>query len=107
MSVCLGTWKWILVNLTTGKHHSKTSRSLMGSLKGDKILLAVPLLKWYLDRGLEVTKVQQEVEFTSEPCFKPFGDGLSKAGRVGDADSSKAIMVYTMKLVSFCFIFRS
>ena len=81
--------------------------SLIGSLKGDKILLASPLLKWYLEHGLEVTKVYQVVEFTSEPCFKPFGDAVSNTRRAGDADPSKAIIADTMKLVSFCFIFRS
>ena len=39
-------------------------RSLVGSMKGEKILLATTLLKWYLEHGLEVTKVHQVVEFT-------------------------------------------
>ena len=30
-------------------------RMLVGSYRGDKILLATPLLRWYLDHGLEVT----------------------------------------------------
>ena len=74
--------------------------SLIGSMKGEKILLATPLLKWYLEHGLEVTKVHQVIEFTPEPCFKPFGDAVSDARRAGDADPSKAIIVDTMKLVS-------
>ena len=78
-------------------------RSLIGSMKGEKILLATPLLKWYLEHGLEVTKVHQVVEFTPEPCFKPFGDAVSDARRAGDADSRKAIIADTMKLVSFLF----
>ncbi|CAH3180046.1 unnamed protein product, partial [Porites lobata] len=73
-------------------------RSLIGSMKGEKILLATPLLKWYLEHGLEVTKVYQVVEFTPEPCFKPFGDAVSDARRAGDADPSKAIIADTMKL---------
>ena len=55
-------------------------RSLIGSMKGEKILLATPLLKWYLEHGLEISKVHQVVEFTPEPCFKPFvdaGDAVS------------------------------
>ena len=79
-------------------------RSLIGSMKGDKVLLATPLLKWYLEHGLEVTKVHQVIEFTPQPCFKPFGDAVSDARRAGDADPSKAIIADTMKLVSFCFI---
>ena len=78
-------------------------RSLIGSLKGEKILLATPLLKWYLEHGLEVTKVHQVVEFTPEPCFQPFGDAVSDARRAGDVDPSKAIIADTMKLVSFVF----
>ena len=79
-------------------------RSLIGSMKGEKILLATPLLKWYLEHGLEVPKVHQVIEFTPEPCFKPFGDAVSDARRAGDADPRKAIIADTRKLVSFCFI---
>ena len=79
-------------------------RSLIGSIKGEKILLATPLLKWYLEHGLEVTKVHQVIEFTPEPCLKPFGDAVSNARRARDADPKKAIIADTMKLVSFCFI---
>ena len=79
-------------------------RSLIGSMKGEKILLATPLLKWYLEHGLEVTKVHQVIEFTPEPCFKPFGDAVADARRAGDADRRKVIIVDTIKLVSFCFI---
>ena len=34
-------------------------RSLIGSMFGEKILLATPLLKWYLEHGLEATRVYQ------------------------------------------------
>ena len=80
-------------------------RSLIGSVKGEKILLATPLLKWYLEHGLEVTRVHQVVEFTPEPCFKTFGDAVSDARRAGDTDPRKAIIADTMKMVRFCFIF--
>ena len=73
-------------------------RSLVGSMIGEKILLATPLLKWYLEHGLEVTRVYQVIEYTPKPCFKPFGDAVSNARRAGDADPSKAIIADTMKL---------
>ena len=78
-------------------------RSLIESLKGEKILLATPLLKWYLEHGLKVTKAYQVIEFTPKPCLKLFGDAVSDARRAGDANPSKAIIVDTMKLVSFVF----
>ena len=82
---------------------AQARRSLIGSLKGEKILLATPLLKWYLEHGLKVTKVYQVIEFTPKPCFKQFGDALSDARRAGDADPNKSIIADTMELVSFVF----
>ena len=73
-------------------------RSLIGSMFGEKILLATPLLKWYLEHGLEVTRVYQVIEYTPNPCFKPFGDAVSDARRAGDADPSKVIIADTSKL---------
>ena len=78
---------------------SRLKHSLIGSIKGEKILLAIPLLKWYLKRGLEVTHVYHVIEYTPKPCFKPFGDAASNARRARDADPSKAIIAHTMKLV--------
>ena len=78
---------------------SRPRRSLNSSMVGEKILLATPLLGWYLEHGLEVTRVHQVIKYTPKPCFKPFGDAVSNAHRAGDADSSKAIIVDTMKLV--------
>ena len=82
-------------------------RSLIGSMKVHKILLATPLLKWYLEHGLDVTKVHQVIEVTPEPYFKSFGDDVSDARRAGDADPNKVIIADTMKLISFCFILGS
>ena len=79
--------------------------SLIGSMKGEKILLVTPLPKWYLEHCLEVTKVYQVIQFTPEPCFTPFGDTVSDARTARDADPRKAIIADTMKLVSFCFLF--
>ena len=75
-------------------------RSLIGSLHGEKILLATPLLKWYLQHGLHVTKIYQVVEFTPKAVFKPFGDAVSDARRAGDRNPDCAIIGDTMKLVS-------
>ena len=74
-------------------------RSLIGSYFGERILLATPLIKWYLEHGLEVTHVYQVVEYTPVPCFQPFGEAVSDARRAGDVDPNKAIIADTMKLV--------
>ena len=59
-------------------------RMLVGSFHGDKILLATPLLRWYMEHGLEVTRVYQAVEYTPIPCFRRFGEAVSTARREGD-----------------------
>ena len=79
---------------------SRPRRSLIGSYFGEKILLATPLVKWYLEHGLEVTRIYQVVQYTPVPCFKPFGDAVSDARRAGDVNPNKAIIADTMKLVS-------
>ena len=66
----------------------------------EKILLASPLVKWYLEHGLEVTHIYQVVEYTPVPCFQSFGEAVSDARRPGDVDPNKAIIADTMKLVS-------
>ena len=74
-------------------------RMLVGSYCGDKILLATPLLRWYLDHGLEVLHVYQVIEYDPIPCFRRFGDAVSKARREGDVHRDKTIIADTMKLL--------
>lgn len=74
-------------------------RLLVGGLRAKQILLATPLLKWYLDHGLEVTKVYQVVEYTPCRVFKGFADMVTKARREGDEHPNKAIIADTMKLL--------
>ncbi|KAI8495466.1 hypothetical protein Bbelb_269210 [Branchiostoma belcheri] len=78
---------------------SKPRRSLIGSMFGQKILLATPLLKWYLNHGLEVTHVYQVLEYIPRKCFEPFGQKVSDARRDGDKDDKKKIIAETMKLI--------
>ena len=54
-------------------------KTSIGSFYGGKILLATPLLKWYLLHGLKVTRIYQVIEYTPVPCFKRFGDAVSDA----------------------------
>ncbi|XP_072048373.1 uncharacterized protein [Amphiura filiformis] len=74
-------------------------RSLIGSMFGKRIFLATPLAKWYLDHGLEITRVYQVVEYTPIACFSEFANAVSNARRAGDIDPSKSIIADTMKLM--------
>ena len=66
-------------------------RALIGSNKAEKILLATPLLQFYLEQGLVVTKVYQAVQWCSRPCLAPFGEFVSNARRDGDQGGSTVV----------------
>ena len=53
-------------------------RLLIGAMSARQLLLATPLLKWYLDHGLKVTKIYEVVEFRRQACFKGFVSGSYK-----------------------------
>ena len=78
---------------------SAPRRMLVGSFHGIKLLLATPLLRWYLAHGLVVDRVYQVVDYEPNPCFQRFGESVSAARRAGDSDPEKAIIADTMKLL--------
>lgn len=44
-------------------------RLLVGGVRARKIVLATPLLEWYMEHELVISRVYQVVEFTPNPCF--------------------------------------
>lgn len=87
------------------QHHAKDfhlstnhKRLLVRGMHLRQLLIATLLLKWYISHGLEVTKIYQTVEYTSQRFFQSFVSDVSKAQRQGDADPTKAIVIDTRKL---------
>jgi len=78
---------------------AKPARKLIGSYFGEKILIYTPLLKWYLEHGMEITNTYSFIKASSHRAFKPFMEEVSNARRQGDADKSKAMIAEMMKLV--------
>ena len=74
-------------------------RALIESYEGEKILLGTPLLKFYLEEGLVVTRVHRAVQWRSYPWLEPFGDFVSTSRRAADADPNQKILGETAKLV--------
>ena len=75
------------------------SRKLIGSYFGEKILIYTPLLKWYYEHGLVVTKFYQGIQYEGKECFANLAEDIANARRSGDTDKSKAIIAETMKLI--------
>ena len=77
----------------------KPRRLLVGGMNGQNMLIATPLLKWYIDHGMKVTKIHEVVEFSKQKCFKGFMDEVTKARRLGDLDKDLHVLASTMKLI--------
>ena len=69
-------------------------------MKAEKILLASPLLEYYLSEGLVVTQIYQIIEYAAETPFKSFLTQVMEARRKGDLDPSKVIIGDTYKLLA-------
>ena len=74
-------------------------RLLVGVLKAKKILLATPLLRWYLEHGLEITHIYKVIEFTPLRCFSKFVEMVTEGRRKGDVDPRYEMIGQTLKLI--------
>ena len=50
--------------INTGRKKTKNNKKLLGVMKAQKILLYSPLLKWYLNHGLKVTKIHKYISLS-------------------------------------------
>jgi hypothetical protein len=81
------------------KFMSQPRKTLVASYFGKQIVLATPLLRWYLAHGLVVSNITLMIEYNPKPCFETFADSVSDARRQGDSDESKTILADTYKLL--------
>ena len=76
----------------------KSTKSLVSSNIGERQFIATPLLRWYLQHGLEVSKVYKVVQFTPRKAFGDFAKEVSAARLAGARDPDKEILANTFKL---------
>ena len=84
--------------INTGRKKIKNNKKLLGVMKAEKILLYSPLLKWYLNHGLQDTKYHKYISYTSGRPFKWFPEKVSSARRAADQDKNKRQLGDTAKL---------
>ena len=75
-------------------------RLLISGLKAQRILIATPLLQWYLINHCEIQKIYQLVEYQPFTSFKSFIDTVTMHRIRGDQNPDKAIIGDTYKLLS-------
>ena len=84
--------------INTGRKKIKNNKKLLDVMKAEKILLYSPLLKWYLNHGLQVTKIHRYISYTSGTPFAWFPEEVSSARRAADNDKNKKQLGDTAKL---------
>ena len=77
----------------------RPQRQLIGSYFAKEILLGLPLLKWYLEKGLVVTTVHMLVQYVPHKSFLPFVNELTEARREGDKNPDCKILSDLYKLL--------
>jgi len=72
---------------------------LLGTLEADNILLYTPLLRWYLEHGLELQAVYTTIEYRPKKILAWFVEQVTKARGMGDIDKEKTILAEAFKLL--------
>ena len=79
---------------------SSPTQMLISSYHAEEYVIVSPLLKYYLDLGLVVTKIHYVVEYPyHRPCFEEFANRVTAARREGDKNKDSDILANTFKLV--------
>ena len=78
---------------------ARTRKTLVAGMRAEKILLATPLLKFYLDLGLVVSDVYTVIEFDPRKCFEKFVNGIADDRRKADKSLIPPIQGDTSKLI--------
>ena len=81
------------------KFLTQPRRTLIGSFHATKMMMITPLLRWYLERGLVITKVYQVIQYKSSACFRNFMEQVTDARRAADKDPNQSILASAFKLL--------
>ena len=76
----------------------KPQKYLISSHFEKKILINTEMAKFYLEMGLEITKIKEFIEFYPQKCFAKLADEIVNSRRAADTDPSKAVIALTNKL---------
>ena len=57
------------------------------------------MAKYYLEKGLQITRIHEFIQFHSEKCLEKLSNQISDNRRAADDDVSKTILGLTSKLI--------
>ena len=74
-------------------------RMLISSFKLENGTVITHLFNFYMDRGLQCTKIYRFVQYSPRKCFKNFVQSVVDARREGDENPLSGVVAETMKLL--------
>ena len=74
-------------------------RMLISSFKLENGTVITPLFNFYLELGLQCTKIYRFVQFSPRKCFNNFVQSVVDARREGDENPLSGVVAETMKLL--------
>ena len=76
----------------------KPKRALICSHFGKEVLITSEMGKFYLEKGLKITKIYEFIEFHPQKCFEALRNRICDARRLGDLNPHSQIAALTAKL---------
>ena len=80
--------------------NSQPRRRLISSFHIKNGTIITPLLLYYLNLGLECTKIHQFVQYTPKKCFNSSVQSAVNARRQGDENPNSSVVAETMKFLA-------
>ena len=79
----------------------KPQKYLTSSHFGKEISINTEMAKFYLEMGLEITKIKEFIELYPQKCFAKLADEIVNSRRAADTDPSKAVIASTNKYTRY------
>ena len=76
----------------------KPKKALICSHFGKEVLITSEMGKFYLEKGLKITKIYEFIEFHPQKCFEDLGNKICDARRQGDLNTHWQVRALTAKL---------
>ena len=74
-------------------------RMLISSFKLENGTVITPLFNFYMELGLQCTKIYRFVQYSPRKCFNNFAQSVVDARREGDENPLSGVVAETMKLL--------
>ena len=78
---------------------TRPRRMLISSFFSEQKLIATPLLRWYIEKGFEVTNIEEVIQYAPERCFQDFVEMVTKARQLGDVEERFKNVAQAFKLL--------